>query len=158
MAMARSTGEPVRGRTASTSRQVWGTVRPGRFWESQRLPHHEEVGQHDERGVAVPALPAAALVVAQPKELLAVPEALLDGPAQAGQPHQLVRGHFRRAVGQVALEFVRGGVAAQQQPDIETGAETTMGHHAQDGAEHGLVAVMRKLLLHLNAVARRGTP
>ena len=32
--------------------------------------------------MAVPALPAAGLVVAQPEELLAVPEALLDGPVQ----------------------------------------------------------------------------
>ena len=54
------------------------------FLESQRLPHHEEVGQHDERGVALPALPAAAPVVAQAKELLAVPEVLLNRPAQIG--------------------------------------------------------------------------
>ena len=37
----------------------------------------------DQDGVAVPALPAAALITAQPEKLLAGPEAMLDRPAQA---------------------------------------------------------------------------
>ena len=58
---------------------MMATARPA--GEPQRLLHHQEVGQHDERGVAVPALPTTALVVAQAEELLAAPEVLLDRPA-----------------------------------------------------------------------------
>ena len=73
-------------------------VRLGRLLEPQYFLHHEEVDQHDKRGVVVLALPTATIVVTQPKALLAVPEALFDRSAQAGQPHQPRRGHRRGAV------------------------------------------------------------
>lgn len=96
--------------------------------------------------MAVSALPAAVLVVTQTQGLLAVPEALLERPAQADQPHQPLPGPVRGAVAQVAFEFVRGGVAAQQQPDSGTGAENSTGHYAQDGAEHGLPTLGAKAI------------
>ena len=99
--------------------------------------------------VAVPALPVATLVVTQTQGLLTVPEALLERPAQADQPHQPLLGPVRGAVAQVAFEFVRGvrgGVAAQQQPDVGTGAENSTGHYAQDGAEHGLPTLGAKAI------------
>lgn len=111
--MTRSSGELVRAGPRPPADRSGATVRLGCLFEPQRLPHHEKVGQHGERGVMVPALPAVAVIVAQAEKLLADLEALLDRSVQGGQPHQPVRGQVGRTVAQMAFELVRGRVAAQ---------------------------------------------
>ena len=97
--------------------------------------------------VTMPALPAAALTVAQAKELPTVAEALLDRPAQAGQPHQPLRGHLRGAIEQMALELVRDGAATQQQPDVGARFGTAAGRHAMTlTVSRADIASVRELL------------
>ena len=67
------------------------------------MRQHGEAGmrQHGEGDVAVPAGPGAHLVVVEPDFALGRLEAALDGPARAGDAHQLgERGRLRR-MGQV---------------------------------------------------------
>ena len=49
--------------------------------------HHGE-SQHDERGVAMPSMPGAGLVMIKAKLVFCRLEAVLDGPAAAFHAHQ----------------------------------------------------------------------
>ncbi len=57
--------------------------------------HHGE-GKHDERDMAMPALPGAGFVVIKAELVLSGFEAVLDSPAMAFHRHQLLHG---RALG-----------------------------------------------------------
>ena len=72
----------------------------GQAGEPQRLPHHEEVGQHDESGMAVPALPAAALVATQC-------EAWLPSQKHCSISQRRPASHTRRAAGMSAGQLDR---------------------------------------------------
>ena len=101
-------------------RRGLGEPRP-RFW-GRRLVcavahgrHHGE-GEHDERDVAMPAVPGAGLVVGQPELGLGGLERVLDGPAP---PLDLARGTDRgagRAPGGEERKLSVGQAAPDQEP------------------------------------------
>ncbi|MCE2468159.1 MAG: DUF308 domain-containing protein [Caldilineaceae bacterium] len=99
-----------------------GAVGRGAFFEPQRLPYHEEVGQHDERGVA-PRSRAGRSAAGGPGCIVRW--------ASAGGPATRRRGAGMSAgpVAEVALELVGAGFVP------------AAGRHAQDGAEDGLGAL-----------------
>src|SRR3954452_7972389 len=87
-------------------RTIGGSARLGRFlgvagWSV--LDHRQQgAGQHDERDGAVPAVPAARLVVVEPELVLGGLERILDRPAPALDTDQhLERGAGRAPGGEV---------------------------------------------------------
>lgn len=105
--------------------------------------------------VAVPALPVATLVVTQTQGLLAVPEALLDRPAQADQPHQPLPDPVRGAVAQVAFEFVRGGLRRSSSQMSGQGQRTRRATTRRT-AQSTACRPWEPRRLHLNWVCRPG--
>ena len=76
--------------------------------------HHGE-GQHDERDVAMPAMPGARFVVVEPQLVLRGCKAVLDGPAAALDLDQRLDAGARRAPGREEGQILIGDVAADQQ-------------------------------------------
>ena len=76
--------------------------------------HHGE-GEHDERDMAMPAMPGSGLVMVEPELVLGGLEAVLDGPAMPFDADQRLDRRFRWApcgeVGEIAI----GDVAPDQQ-------------------------------------------
>src|SRR3546814_3786228 len=75
--------------------------------------HHGE-GQHDERDMAVPAVPGAGLVVIEAKFVLGRLEAVFDRPALALDPDQHLDACSSRAPGGEEGEITVGDVTAEQ--------------------------------------------
>ena len=88
--------------------------------------------------VTRPALPTATLVVAQVQQLLAFPEAGLDGPARAGQAGQADRLDAAGGMSEEDPDRIRPGRAAQHELDVGTRQTAAGGHHPPDG-EVGLL-------------------
>ena len=79
--------------TASRTSATWHGIRPECFCGRQSILQQEEVHEHTQGHMTVPALPAAPFAVVQAQQLLAFLEAGLNGPARAGQARQLDRLH-----------------------------------------------------------------
>ena len=76
--------------------------------------HHGE-GQHDERDVAMPAMPGTGLVVVEPQFILRGFEAILDRPAMSLHFDQSFDACSSRALGREVGEISIRDVAADQQ-------------------------------------------
>ena len=76
--------------------------------------HHGE-GEHDQRDVAVPAMPGTAFVVIEAEFVLGGFEAVLDSPAMAFDQHQLFHGRPLGTPSGEEGEIAVGDVAADQE-------------------------------------------
>jgi hypothetical protein len=103
---------------------------PGWWWVAGAVggrEHHEEgVGDHSQGGPAVPGAPAADLVLVQAAKALAGLEALFDGPAAPGDPHQGGQEHGAGCPAAVESQLAGGAVASDQQP-VLAGLAARMG-------------------------------
>lgn len=77
---------------------------------------HNGEGQHDERDVAVPAVPGAGFVVVQAELVLGGLETVLDSPTATLHRHQLFQrrafGALSREEGQIAVGDIAAGQKA----------------------------------------------
>src|SRR5919108_4934118 len=131
------------GKATSRSRRASGTLRGtsgasrsgsrGRA-PPQRLPSQlgqERVGQQRQGDMAMPAIPAADLILVQSRLAFALLEALLDRPARTGDAGQRAERRLWRSVAQVV--GLLGGVAdgaTNQQPAFRTGPAAFPDRHA----------------------------
>lgn len=86
--------------------------------------HHGE-GEHDQRDMAMPAMPGAGLVVIETKFVLGGLEAVLDRPAMAFHLHQRFDGRILRAPCREEGDIAVGDVAADQQPRVHEPANAS---------------------------------
>ena len=80
----------------------------------------------------MPALPAAPLVVAQAQQLLALPEAGLDGPARAGQMRPVGTASPDGGMAEEDPDRIHPGLATQHEPDVGTRQAAAGGDHPPD--------------------------
>jgi len=76
--------------------------------------HHGE-GEHDERDMAMPAMPGAAFIVVEPEFIFGGLKAILDGLAVAFNGNQRFDGGSRRAPSGEEGEIAAGDVTTDQQ-------------------------------------------
>ena len=74
--------------------------------------HHRE-GQHDERDMAMPAMPGAGFVMVEPQLVLRSLKAILDGPTAALDLDQGLDACPGRAPGREERQILIGDVAAR---------------------------------------------
>ena len=111
-------------RISWTDQRIRRRVRGGRrrhsFWGRRGVRamadggHHGE-GEHDERDVAMPAVPGAGLIVVEAELVLGGLEAILDRPAMPLDLDQHLDGGSGRAPGREEGQIAVGDVAADQQ-------------------------------------------
>src|SRR5690606_21405371 len=102
---------PTSGSMAGATHFFWGRRGIGMMADDG---HHGE-GEHDQRDMAMPAMPGAGFVVIEAEFVLGGLEAVLDRPAMPFHLHQRLDGCVEWTPGREEGEITFGDIAADQQ-------------------------------------------